>query len=98
MDVIVVPLILLMKALLNLAYWVVICYVVLSLMCTFRIVNLSNRFVANIVSWVYRLVEPLLLLVGRFIPTIGNVDISPVVVILAIVFIDNVLSRLLLRF
>ena len=98
MDIIVVPTILLMKAILNLAYWVVVTYVVLNLLCHFRVINLSNHFVANVIGFIYRIVEPPLNFISRYIPTIGYIDISPLVLIFFIIFVNDMLSRILLRF
>ena len=98
MDIFIVPFIMLLKAVLSLAYWVIFVYVIISLLCTFNIINLSNRYVSNIVSWIYRLAEPPLNYIGRFIPPLGNIDITPIVLILILAFFDNILSRILLRF
>lgn len=98
MDIIIVPLILLAKAVLQLAYWLVIVYVILSLMCTFNVINLSNRFVAGVTNWIYRVVEPPLKYINKFVPPIGNIDISPVILLFALFFVDMVLARILLRF
>ena len=98
MDIIVVPTILLMKAILSLAYWVVVTYVVLNLLCHFRIINLSNHFVANVIGFIYRIVEPPLNFISRYIPAIGYIDVSPLVLIFFIIFVNDMLSRILLRF
>lgn len=98
MDILVVPTILLIKTLLNLSYWIVVTYVVVSLLCHFRIINLSNTFVANIIGFIYKLVDPPLRFISRYIPQIGYVDISPLVLIFFIIFMNDMLSRILLRF
>lgn len=98
MDIILVPLILVARAILGIAYWLVIVYVILSLMCTFNVINLSNRFVAGVISWIYRVVEPPLRYINKFVPPIGSIDISPMILLFALFFVDMVLARILLRF
>ena len=57
----------------------------------FNIINTSNRLVYNIVDILYRLSEPSLRFVRRFVPSIGNIDISPVIVLILLWFLQNLL-------
>ena len=56
-------------------------------------VNPYNTFV----QWIYRLTEPVLGFVRQFLPAFGGLDLSPVIVIFAIVFLDRILVSLLIQ-
>ena len=82
---------------LNLAWWVVIISVIMSWLIAFNVINLSNQFVRMIYDVVTRLTEPLLGPIRRFMPDLGGVDISPVILILLLWFAKDVIYRLALR-
>ena len=71
--------------------YVVIAYVVISWLVGFNIINTSNRFVYSVMEILYRLSEPSLRLIRRYIPNFGNIDISPIIVFLLLWFIQNLL-------
>lgn len=98
MDVILVPLINVIMIALNLYWWAVLLYVILEWLEHFNIVNRYNQFVYNLHTFLFRIVEPALLQIRRILPSIGNIDISPIVLILLIVFIQGVIARLTLKF
>ena len=55
------------------------------------IINTSNKFVYSLMIAMYRLCEPSLKLVRRYIPSFGNIDISPIIVYLGLWFIKSLL-------
>jgi len=57
------------------------------------VINTHNRFVYMIGDFLYRITEPVLRIFRRWIPNLGGIDVSPVVVILLIVFIRNLLRE-----
>ena len=71
--------------------YVVIANVVLSWLVAFNVINTGNRFVYSILDALYRLCEPSLNLVRRYLPTFGAIDLSPIVVYLALWFIKSLL-------
>ena len=71
--------------------FVLIVYIIATWLIAFKIVNTSNRFVYSIMDILYRLSEPSLRLVRRYIPTFGNIDISPIVVFLLLWFLQSLL-------
>jgi YggT family protein len=71
--------------------WVVIAQVILSWLIAFNIINTYNRFVASIGDVLYRLTEPALRPLRNLLPNLGGVDISPVLLILLLWFIQNLL-------
>ena len=75
----------------NLYQFVLIIYIIATWLINFNIVNTSNRFVYTVIESMYRLCEPSLKLVRKFIPNFGSIDISPVVVYLGLWFIKNLL-------
>ena len=70
---------------------VLIIYIILTWMINFNVINTSNRFVYSMMDILYRLSEPSLRLVRRYIPTFGNIDISPIVVFLLLWFLQSLL-------
>ena len=76
---------------LQLYMWVIIAGAVLSWLVAFEVVNTRNRFVAMVLDFTYRLSEPALRPIRRILPDIGGIDLSPVVLILGIVFVQNLL-------
>ena len=70
---------------------VLIIYIILTWMINFNVINTSNRFVYSMMDILYRLSEPSLRLVRRYIPTFGNIDISPIIVFLLLWFIQSLL-------
>ncbi len=64
--------------------WVVIINAVLSWLIAFQVINVRNRAVYSIVSFLDAITRPILAPVRRIIPTLGGVDISPVILIVVI--------------
>lgn len=98
MDVLIIPMLELLRTILQLYIWVFIASVILSWLISFQIINTYNRAVVVIGEALYRLTEPMLAPIRRFIPGIGGFDFSPMVAIFILVFIQNVISRLILKF
>lgn len=97
MDVVVGPTLGLLYQLINLYTWVVIIGVIMSWLIAFNVINLSNQFVRMIYDVVTRLTEPLLAQIRRFLPDLGGIDISPVLLILLLWFAKDVIARLAMR-
>ena len=73
---------------LKLYSYVVIANVVISWLVSFNIINTQNRFVYSILEMTYRLTNPALNKIRRFLPNLGSLDIAPVVLLLLIWFIE----------
>ena len=73
---------------LKLYSYVVIANVIISWLIAFNIINTSNRFVYSILEFTYRLTDPLLNKIRRFLPNLGAFDISPIILLLLIWFIE----------
>jgi YggT family protein len=74
----------------NLYIWVVIISAVLSWLIAFDVVNRRNRAVFTIADALYRLTEPALRPIRKVLPDLGGLDISPVILILGLIFIKDV--------
>jgi YggT family protein len=73
---------------LKLYSYVVLANVIISWLISFNILNTQNRFVSSILEMTYRLTEPLLSRIRRFLPNLGSLDISPIILLLLIWFIE----------
>ena len=73
---------------LKLYSYVVIANVVVSWLIAFNVLNTQNRFVYSLLELTYRLTDPILNKIRRFIPNLGSLDISPVILLLLIWFIE----------
>ena len=98
MDVIIGPVFTILLMVLDLYMWVVIVSVILSWLVAFNVVNTHNRVVYMIGDFCYRATEPLLGRIRGVLPNLGGFDISPVILILGIVFLKEFIFRLALKF
>ena len=94
MDVITGPVFTILLIALDLYMWVIIIGVILSWLVAFNVVNTSNRFVYMVGDFCYRATEPLLGRIRGFLPNLGGLDVSPIVLILGIIFLKEVIFRL----
>ena len=75
--------------------WILIINAVISWLVAFNVLNTSNRFVYSVLDVSYRLTAPPLNYIRRFLPNLGSIDISPVVLILALMFMRNLVFEML---
>ena len=73
---------------LKLYSYVVIANVLISWLIAFNVLNTQNRFVYSILELSYRLTDPFLNIIRRFLPNLGSFDISPIILLLLIWFIE----------
>jgi YggT family protein len=85
-----VPLIGFIILVIDLYIWVVIAGAILSWLIAFNVVNTHNRFVYQVADLLYRLTEPALRPIRNILPNLGGIDISPVILILFLLFIRDV--------
>ncbi len=85
----------LISTLIELYIWVIIISAVLSWLVAFDIINRHNRFVHMVGDFCYRLTEPALRPIRRFMPDLGGIDISPIILILALSFLRAFLAEIL---
>ena len=82
---------------LSLVIFIMIAQVIMSWLLAFNILNMSNQFVATVANLLWQLTNPLLAPIRRFVPSFGGLDISPIVLFLAIYFIRLVILYPLMR-
>jgi YggT family protein len=85
-----IPLIQFIVMVVDLYIWVIIGSAVLSWLVAFGVVNTSNRFVYTLGDMLHRLTEPALRPIRQVVPDLGGIDLSPIVLILGLIFIKNV--------
>ena len=83
----------LIDTILGLYVWILIASAILSWLVAFNVVNMNNRFVLSIADMLYRLTEPALRPIRSILPNLGGIDISPVILILLLLFIRDEIAR-----
>jgi len=76
----------------NIYIWMLIIWAILSWLVAFNVVNTSNRLVYSVGDFLNRITEPALRPIRRIIPNLGGVDISPMILILLLIFLRNLLQ------
>ena len=79
----------------SLYIWILIINAVISWLVAFNVLNTSNRFVYSVLDVSYKLTAPPLNFIRRYLPNLGSIDISPVVLILVLLFLRNLVFEML---
>ena len=77
--------------LLDLYQFILLIYIIATLLISFKIINTSNRLVYRIMDILYRLCEPSLRFIRQYLPNLGTIDISPIIVYMLLWFIKSLL-------
>lgn len=77
---------------LQLYTWLIIAAAILSWLIAFNVVNTRNDVVRAVWDFLYRLTEPALRPIRRLLPNLGGVDISPIILLLLIFFLERVIQ------
>ena len=85
--------ILLLDRIIYLYVWVLIINVGISWLIAFNVLNTQNRFVYSALEFTYKLTDPPLNYIRRFLPNLGSIDISPIVLILLIYFVRDLIRN-----
>jgi len=85
------PILWLLSTILDIYFWFLIANVILSWLVAFNVVNRSNRVVATIGEFLYRITEPVLAPLRRVLPNLGGIDIAPMIVIIGVLFLQQAL-------
>ena len=78
----------------SLYIWILIINAIISWLVAFNVLNTSNRFVYSILDFSYKLTDPPLNYIRRFLPNLGSIDISPIVLILGLMFLRNLIFEM----
>ena len=84
----------LLDSIITIYLWIIIINAVLSWLVAFNILNTQNRFVFSVLDATYKMTDPALNKIRRFIPTFGSIDVSPVILILLLMFLRNVIFEI----
>jgi YggT family protein len=94
MDVILIPLLNIISTVIQLYIWIIIVGAILTWLVAFKVVNTGNRAIYMVGDICYRLTEPALRPIRNFMPNLGGIDLAPVVLILGLIFLRDVLGRI----
>jgi YggT family protein len=78
---------------LQLYVYLLIASAVLSWLIAFNVVNTRNQFVSTVWDFLYRITEPALRPIRNMLPNLGGIDVSPIILLLGIFFIQSVIQR-----
>ena len=81
----------LLDSVITIYLWIIIINAILSWLVSFNVLNTQNKFVFSVLDVTYKLTDPALNKIRRFIPTFGSIDISPVILILFLMFLRNLI-------
>ena len=84
----------LLDSIITIYLWIIIINAILSWLVAFNILNTQNRFVFSVLDATYKMTDPALNKIRRFIPTFGAIDVSPVILILLLMFLRNILFEI----
>jgi len=84
----------LLDSIVTIYLWIIIINAILSWLVAFNILNTQNRFVFSVLDVTYKMTDPALNKIRRFIPTFGSIDISPVILILILMFLRNIIFEI----
>ena len=92
------PILWLVHTVINIYFWIILAMVIMSWLVAFGIVNRSNPYVRQIGYALERLTDPLLRPIRRFLPDLGGIDISPIILLIGLQFlgilVDNIFFNL----
>jgi|TARA_B110001452_G_scaffold243862_1_gene227534 YggT family protein len=74
--------------------WILIINAIISWLVAFNILNTSNRFIYSLLDVSYKLTDPPLSYIRRYLPNLGSIDISPIVLILGLMFFRNLIFEM----
>jgi YggT family protein len=84
----------LLDSVISIYLWIIIINALLSWLVAFNILNTQNRFVFSILDTTFKLTDPILNKIRKFIPMFGSIDISPLILILALMFLRNLVFEI----
>jgi len=91
------PFLWLVDTLISLYIWILIAAAVLSWLIAFNVVNTRNPIVHSIGDFLYRITEPALRPIRNILPNLGGLDISPVILIIGLLFLKQLIFWLYVR-
>jgi len=84
----------LLDSIITIYLWIIIVNALLSWLVAFNILNTQNRFVFAVLDATHKMTDPALNKIRSFIPTFGSIDVSPIVLILFLMFLRNIIFEI----
>jgi len=81
----------LINAVITIYIWLLIASAIMSWLVAFNVINMRNRFVYVVGDFLYRVTEPALRPIRRFLPNLGGIDLSPIVLLLILFFLRDLI-------
>lgn len=81
----------LLSTVIDIYVWLLIASAILSWLVAFNIVNMNNQFVSTVGQFLHKITEPVLRPLRQVIPSIGGLDLTPIILILLLYFIRNLM-------
>jgi len=97
MDVVIGPIFWLILTVIDIYIWIVLIGVILSWLVAFEVINTRNKFVYMVGDFTYRCTEPALRPIRNLLPNLGGLDVSPLVLILGLYFLQRVIIQIALK-
>jgi YggT family protein len=91
------PFLWLIDTIITLYIWILIASAILSWLIAFNVVNTRHHFVASVANFLYHITEPALRPIRAILPNLGGIDISPVILIIALLFLERIIFWAYLR-
>jgi YggT family protein len=85
------PILWLVDTVIRLYIWVVIAMAIVSWLIAFQVINTRNQFVRQVAEFLFRITEPALRPIRSILPNLGGIDISPVILIIGLLFLEQVI-------
>jgi len=91
------PFLWLVDTIITIYIWLLIASAVLSWLIAFNVVNTRNPIVNSVGEFLYRVTEPLLRPIRNLMPNLGGIDVSPVILIIGLLFLRQLIFWLYIR-
>jgi YggT family protein len=91
------PFLWLVDTIITIYIWLLIASAVLSWLVAFNVVNTRNPIVGSVGEFLYRITEPLLRPIRNMLPNLGGIDVSPVILIIGLLFLRQLIFWLYIR-
>lgn len=98
MDIILYPLLKIFLLLVEIYKWALIVYVIMHLLMVFNLLTKGNQFIDTIYGFLHKIVDPVANRIRKVVPVVGGLDLSILVLFLIIYFIQEFLTRLLIKY
>ena len=94
MEIVLRPLLEVLYMAIELYIWLIIAMAILTWLVAFDIINRHNQFVSTVGRFLWKITEPPLRPIRRILPDLGGIDISPVILIFALIFLQRLIAQL----